>query len=212
MRYLIAIGVVLCMLLGPIGPLAHADTYEISEKHLIVTSQIVDEDLVAFISLIESYDLKKGDTLKIDIACDGGRADAMVAIAHQIFKLKKRGVKIVTETMGRAYSAAALLWIVGDERITHEGDIFMFHTSVIFDSWGNMKTKKDLHGVNRWIIEQFDYIIRQCFLNILHDTELVNKLLNQDGNIDDPRNGNMNWFTAEEVYKLGIATEYIELM
>lgn len=154
--------------------------------------------------------LKKGDTLTISIMSQGGPAIPCLAMVNYVELLKAKGVHIITEVWGGAYSAGAVLWLTGHERIIHSGDSIMFHTAVIFDYRGYPVSRENLDPTARWILDQCNYYIRQYLLNILRDTELVNELLDDEGNVDSKNN--MNWYTAEEVHAMGISTKYVETL
>jgi len=142
-----------------------------------------------------TYGLKKGDTLYLYSQGPGGNAFVCLSMMNHLIKLKKKGIRIVTESAGMAASANACMWIMGDERIVNEGDLIMFHYAIPRGPYGKVDIK-DLPPEAQWIFKEINHSLRQRLLNIVRDTETVNDMLDEDE----------NWYNAEELIKLGIAT------
>jgi ATP-dependent protease ClpP protease subunit len=147
--------------------------------------------------------LRKGDTLKIISQGPGGNAFVCVSMFNLLHELKDRGVNIVTEIAGLAASANAIVWLIGDERIMHEHDIVMFHKVVMRGQYNAILTRENMNEAQRLIYDTLNNWIRQALLDIVHDTELVNKMLGGNDATAE------YWINGEQAYKLGIATKLI---
>jgi len=169
--------------------------------HLFLTAFY---DMDYYKLLKATVDMKEGDCLKITIMSSGGPALPTLAMLNHIESLKAKGIHITTESAGAILSAGAMLWITGQIRIVHSSDAVMFHTVVVRGPYGPVK-RDTLPKEGQWLMKQLDYYMRQYLLDIIHDTEKVNELMNADGNKEGETNE--NWYTGEEIFKMGIATE-----
>lgn len=202
MKKLIIGFMVLCLLAIPF-PTGAID--EIGEgKNTYVITSFYTSDFVGL--LTATADLEKGDELKLIIMSPGGPAQVLLAMVTYVEDLKARGVKVTTESYSMTASAGAVLWLTGNVRICHEHDLFMFHTAVMMGYDGRIIPRSLLDADALFVLDQLNYWMRQYLLDILHDTELVNKLLKSDGN-QEGSTSNMNWFTGQQVFDMGIADE-----
>ena len=209
-KFLVSLAVSLSLIFAPMASSLAIEPVKPSKEqvisnHLFVT-QFYDSDYLDL--MIQTQNLKKGDTLKLTIMSGGGAAVVAIAMVDLIEELKAKGVHVVTEVAGMSLSAAALLWMTGNERIISSSDMMMFHTCV--DNYGRSVNKVKRGKTEVYVMEWFNYLMRQYLLNVLHDTELVNKLLADPGKQDEEYN--MNWFTGEEVWELGLATKFIKTL
>lgn len=143
-----------------------------------------------------TQDLKAGDTLHLYSQGPGGNAFVCVSIMDYILELKERGVHIVTEVMGLAASANALVWLLGDERIVHESDMVMLHGVQMRNAYGNAIEYKDMKPAQKKIYLTLNHKFRQLLLDIIRDTEKVNEIFEDD-----------KWYDGNEALDLGIATK-----
>jgi ATP-dependent protease ClpP protease subunit len=171
------------------------------DMHILITDQIYGHSYADFVeaTTVSDSDIKVHFTL--EIMSPGGDAVTTHAIVNRIKELKEQGHIIDTRSNGAAFSAGALFWLMGDKRIAHRGDMFMFHQAVI----NNSRTTYD--KTSEWFLKQLDNEMRQELLDVLHDTELVNKLLKEEGNKDESTN--QQWFTAQELFMMGLVDEII---
>ena len=184
----------------PLEP--HPDKIEVSH-HLYVTS-FYDSDFRDLVRWTEG--LKSGDELKITIMSGGGPVVPLIAMVNYLEALKARGVHLTTEVAGMSMSAAAILWMMGDERIVHPHDYMMFHGAVVLDVYGRPQSREQMGAVNAWVLDWADHMMRQLLLDTLHDTELVNELMAKEGNLG-PDSHNMHFYIGSDIYKMGIATK-----
>lgn len=190
---------------GIVEPVRQKQHQDIVLREVVVTS-FYDSD---FIDLVKhTSDLKSGDHLTLTIMSPGGNAFVVLGMMNYLEELKGRGIVLTTKTAGLTASAGALLWMTGDYRITHTGDAVMFHGVVFYGPYGPVKIK-DMPKNAQYVAHLLNHYMRQYLLNELHDTELVNELLNDDGNTDT-ENNNENWFMGEDIYEMGIAHQLIE--
>ncbi len=174
-----------------------ASTEIISENPVVVFVDSFDtEDMSDFLKATAK--LKTGDTFKVISSGGGGNAWTCMSMVNEIKKLKTRGIMVITETTGMAASANAFLWLAGSERLVNKGDMLMFHLTAMRGFFGEKIDRANLSDEQNMILDHLNHWIRQMLLDIVKDTELVNKMLDDED----------NWYTATEVIKLGIATGY----
>ena len=102
---------------------------------VVVYNEIVYEDALIMMNGISQL---SGIThLRIVITSGGGSLYGCQLMLEAINRLKASGVKVTTEVVGVAYSAAAILFLSGDERIMHVDSELMFHEGGIYDKDGN---------------------------------------------------------------------------
>jgi len=104
-----------------------------SHEELVVFEDITYQDGVVFRYLTEEMNRD----VRIIITSGGGSVYGVQLMMDQIDRLKARGLKVTTEVYGVAYSAAAILFLMGDERIVHSDAEIMFHEGGIYDNRGN---------------------------------------------------------------------------
>jgi ATP-dependent protease ClpP protease subunit len=176
-----------------------SSTIVISEKPVVVL--IDDFYTLSLTDLMKATrDLKKGDTLKMYSQGPGGNAFVCLSMMNYIHSLQKKGVHVVTESMGLAASANFFMWLIGDERIVNEGDLLMSHLVIPRSAYGQKVSRESLTDEQRLIIDHLNHWIRQRLLNIVGDAQVVNEMLDDDN----------NWYTAKQLYEMGIATQYNE--
>jgi ATP-dependent protease ClpP protease subunit len=176
-------------------------------KKLVLSGVVYDSAWTEFMK--NTSDLEKGDTVTLYINTPGGSAYSTLAIVDQINSLKDKGVHIITKATGSCMSAGTILWLMGDERKTSDNTLFMFHTVVLggritankhCETWVSGSAIEDCIKILRFM----NYIERQLMLDIIKDADIVNELLRYDPDEDDE---NENFYTGEEIRKLGLTTE-----
>jgi ATP-dependent protease ClpP protease subunit len=193
---------------GPKGwsvPFAHATVTEIGthtvEDHKVRT--ILVDDTMYGTDYRDMLAATRGefDVLYIKINTTGGSVGATLGIINEIKDMKQKGILIVTEVQNQALSAGAMLFVQGDIRIVHKGDTIMFHNAHLRDgTYGQiMECPNETYQDACDHIARINNYARQLLLDILKDTELVNKIYSPDQD---------NFLTAEEAFELGIATHY----
>ncbi|MFQ5770893.1 MAG: ATP-dependent Clp protease proteolytic subunit [bacterium] len=189
-------------LLWGTGTTAKATITKISNDTIILDTTVYGTEFREFLKATQNVK----DYLHIYINSSGGDAFNCLAIMNYIKELKSRGVYVVTEVSGIALSAAANIWIMGNERIVHTNDIFMFHTAYIRNVFGSPKSKEDYTESDTLVYNALNNGIRQRLLEITHDTELTQSLLaDVEGDLY-----NTHWFTGEQIFDLGLATKLIK--
>lgn len=174
-----------------------SSTIVVSEKPVVVL--IDDFYPLSLADLMKAtHDLKKGDTLKMYSQGPGGNAFVCLSMMNYIHSLQKKGVHVVTESMGLAASANFYMWVIGDERIVNEGDMLMSHLVIPRNAYGQKISRESLTDEQRLLIDHLNHWIRQRLLNIVGDAQIVNEMLDDDN----------NWYTAKQLYEMGIATQY----
>jgi ATP-dependent protease ClpP protease subunit len=166
---------------------------------VILVKDMIKADLIRF---LKATKYTTNTHYRIVIMSGGGYADEAQAIMNQIDHIKRWGAKVTTECSVMCGSGAASIWLMGDERVAHAGDVFMFHEAVWYGDDGKPYPKDKITPEMQESIQRTNANFRQKYLDVLKDAELVNELLNPKGNKND--GSNMNWFTAQELYERGI--------
>jgi ATP-dependent protease ClpP protease subunit len=164
------------------------------------TIQIAD-----VITLQDAYTLKvvtqhaKVKALTINIMSPGGNAFAMISIKNTIMRLKAKGIKIITVTDGLAFSAGAIIWLLGDERIMHADDLIMFHgvqTYIEKDGKRILKPEKDYDKGDKLVKDHLDGLMLKLLTKYLGKD--ARSILKSD-----------TYYTAQQALALGLATKII---
>ena len=182
----------LMMLSVAVTPVAGA---KVISKTAIMIDAFYTSDLAELMAA--TADLKAGDTFKIVSTGPGGNSWICMAMMNHIDELEARGIHIITETAGFAASANAYIWLAGDDRRVHKGDMLMFHLVIPRGRTGEVIDRTMLSDDQNMLIDHLNQWIRQRLLDILHDTELVNDMLDE----------NDNWYTGKQLINLGMAKE-----
>jgi ATP-dependent protease ClpP protease subunit len=91
----------------------------------IITGNMTDTDFKKFYFETELFD---GDEYRIVLNTNGGEAMACIGIMQRIEEMQSRGIKVITETYSKGYSAGSFIFAMGDVRIMHPGSSLMWHT------------------------------------------------------------------------------------
>lgn len=171
-----------------------------SAGELVVYDDITYQDGVVF--RIITNEINRD--VKIIITSGGGSVYGLQLMLDQIDSLKARGIKVTTEVYGVAYSAAAILFLMGDERIVHSDAELMFHEGGIYDNQGNDITESvvsqnprvgfRLYQTNKIM---YDLLNRVTGISINKLKELCKK-----------RQG--WWMFAKEAVIAGVATKMVQ--
>ena len=176
----------------------------IREVTILINNEI-GQDATAF---LKATKFTTGTHYRIVIMTPGGNADHVIAIMNQIQHLQRFGAKVTTESSVLCHSGGAYIWIMGDERVAHKGDTFMFHEAVWYNQDGTPYSLDGLTPEMKESLRQTNNTFRQKLLNSIGDNDIVKKLLNPKGNRDDGTN--MNWFTADEMNAMGLVHKLYE--
>ena len=129
----------------------------------------------------------------IHINSGGGRVNAAFAIIDAIEAAKNRGFYITTIGRGLVASAAVLIYVTGDYRITSKRALFMIHEIKIVDRYGNR---------NKALEEEFKYSMDSGNKSMRNIFTKYTKMSKEQ--IDKFTSGE-KWFNAEDAIKWGIA-------
>ena len=186
-------------LIGGLMLLSVAVTPVASTKIISDTKVLIDAFYTGDLAelMAATKDLKAGDTFTIVSTGPGGNAWICLAMMNYIDELEAKGIHVITEIYGFAASANAFIWLAGDDRRVHKGDMLMFHQTIPRGMYGNKIAREHLTEDQRLLVDHLNNWIRQRLLDIVQDTELVNDMLDADN----------NWYTGAKLIELGIAKE-----
>jgi ATP-dependent protease ClpP protease subunit len=119
---------------------ATAKVTQINDNTVTITEMILTDDLNCFLKL-EINPL--AEEIRIIINSSGGMSDVAKVIVDETDKYKRKGYKIITEIYSHAGSAAAIIFLMGDERIMHSTAYIYFHDSGFADPTRNYKDVTD---------------------------------------------------------------------
>jgi len=135
------------------------------------------------------------ESIKIIINSPGGDVVEMMGMMMHIEDLKANGVHVTTEVTGRALSAGAFLWLLGDERIVNKGSKLMFHKPAYVNAYGAVDCST-LHESACWALEldtKWGYDLLRSIAS-----EKVTDYLYNDKNV---------YINGQGAFDLGLATE-----
>lgn len=142
----------------------------------------------------------------IIIHSPGGVAVNCVAMMNRIADLQRQGAVITTEVLGMGLSGGALLFIMGDNRIIHDGAVLMFHSAGFVWSGERMNAKKLYKTGNPDMMPSGD------FLSMLDDrfAKRMKELGLTDKEVEDwLYHEDANFMNAAEALELNLANGLI---
>lgn len=125
----------------------------------------------------------------------GGDAFTGLAMADEIMRARRKGMKVVAVASGIVASAAVPVFAVCNERIASPGTIFMVHEASLW-KWPGRETASDIRSQN----ELMD-LLRERYLNRLADNS--NLTADEWGELE----GKTTWFCAEKALEWGLVDE-----
>lgn len=143
------------------------------------------------------------DHYHIILDTDGGDAAATVGIMNRMLELQQRGVYFTTEVYTKAFSAGALIWMMGDTRIMHSGSQLMFHT-MIGQKYRNQDEIPSELGEDRaeFFYNYDDWVTRITERQFPETLPIIiETMLWQSG---------MTFINAEQARELNMLTEYVD--
>ena len=192
-RWLLPIVISLGLALQPI---AHAQTTAIYDdgRHveLMIHGGINNAQDEVNIRALSAGDL---ESIKIIINSPGGDVPEMLGMFMHIEDLKANGVHVTTEVTGRALSAGAFLWLLGDERIVHKNSVLMFHKPQYLNAYGVVDCKT-ISPAACWSLE-LDTKWGYDLLRSIASEKVTDYLFNEE-NV---------YINGQGAFDLGLATE-----
>jgi ATP-dependent protease ClpP protease subunit len=136
---------------------------------------------------------------KIIINSHGGSAFGVVSMLnHMAYMREQYGIKFTTKVSGMAFSAGAVLWLAGDQRVVHAEDILMFHGIQMIDP----KTRKviplsELDAGSKLTIRVLDSKLERMLSKYIGKKKAQEWLKSE------------KYITGQEAYELGLANQLI---
>lgn len=143
------------------------------------------------------------------IHTNGGNAHSTIAIMNRIEELKRRGCTFTTEVYGKAFSAGAYLFLMGDERIVHENASLMFHSMMQQVTDAQAAQGRVTHPSTVAMIERLDRAVGKRFREVANAGEetadyFLNGYPDDSGVLEGAQ-----YMSALTAYNIGVATDYI---
>ena len=188
--------IAMCFILLPLNASATFEALNKGDNSVIVLHEGVEmEDFIQLMRLTSDPKIRH---YKIIIHSPGGNAVTCIAIMNRMLEMQREGVTFTTVTYGAAMSAGTYIFMMGDERIIHEGAYLLFHTiqaQAPAHIWANVDPKI------RNMVESWDNYIRRQFQKV---TGMSDKSVHYW--MDSGESQPMSALTA---YNVGVATKYI---
>ena len=172
----------------------------VRSKTVLINGSFYESSFEQFMKETEDPRIKH---YTLRITSSGGDAYSCTGMISRILELKKRGVTFTTITYTKAFSAGAFIFMMGDNRIMHQGSQLMFHTV----SSQYAYEEKDLFAnpyadqARRTIFPLDENIERLTLYAMDYLPEATVWALLYSGPM---------FITATDAYELGIATELIK--
>lgn len=144
--------------------------------------------------------LKKGDTLRVKLNTNGGNIDAGIRIYNEGLELKKRGVKIVTQNMGKQHSIGHIIMLMGDEREGFNSSVGVIHLPRIspeyfFQFWGGV-TVENLDEIKADLQLDEDRIL-DIYADVTgQNKEALRAIMHQEKNLSAAQLLKLNFLTS----------------
>jgi len=104
---------------------AQASVLDLKPGTIMVHNAVYNSDFAEFYEATSHDGI---DHYRIILHTPGGDAFSCTAIINRMLELQKKGIKFTTELYGMGMSAGSYIFMMGDERIVHQGAILMWHT------------------------------------------------------------------------------------
>ena len=151
--------------------------------------------------LIATEDLKDYHFI---INTGGGSALNSTTMINRIEFLQNCGAHITTEIIGYGMSAGTFLFLMGDERIVHEGAVLMLHGAGVQQGYTRMNKKTACDAEGQEALCDFLTILDQNVIDLLRQkTLMTDKDIDSWMYFDD-----YNFMDSEEAFELRLATQY----
>jgi ATP-dependent protease ClpP protease subunit len=198
-----------CLLVVPFSVSAKIERVATTEEatEIFVEGSITEASLMEFLKAT-AYSNDKH--FNITIMSNGGDAYSTIGIIHRINELKDKGCTFTTRVYSKALSAAAYIFLMGDEREIYEGATLMFHTMVQQVSEARREAGRAASqntAVQIAMVERMDKFIRARFNEVANcGPETADYFLN--GSKDESTK--MQFMSGLTAFNLNIATKYIK--
>lgn len=150
--------------------------------------------------------LQKEQDYHIIIDSFGGSAFDTIAIINRISELQDKGFNITTEAYGYTLSGGAFIFIMGDDRIIHDGAALMFHGAGFDGQFGRVSLRDFvLTGKTDLAL---DVVTALAIIDNKFAAEMHERLgFSYDDIVRWLYAGDYNYMTSDEALELGVATE-----
>ena len=207
-KSLISLALAALILLAPMNT-GFADIKNLGRDNIRITGPITEESFEQF---LEATAFEANRDYRIFIHTNGGDAYSTIAIMNRIDELKARGCTFQMEVYGKAFSAGAYIFMMGDKRIVHEGSHLMFHTMMQQAPKAAVANGRKMSrnaAVRFSMIEQMDNYIEKRFRKIVGDrmSESAIQYWLRGTKEEDTK---AQWMSARTAYNVGIATDIVE--
>lgn len=149
------------LLLTPV--VAQSEIRNLGNDNIMISGRIAEESFEEF---MEATAYNKNRHYRIFIHTNGGAGHATIAIINRMKELKKRGCTFTTVVYGKAFSAGAYIFLMGDRRIVHANSHLMFHTMLQKATKAQIENGRKSHPSTISMMEQMDNYIIKRFLEL----------------------------------------------
>jgi len=169
---------------------------------IVFPSIILPGDTVSYLKA-----LQKEQDYHIIIDSFGGSAFDTIAIINRISELQDKGFNITTEAYGYTLSGGAFIFIMGDDRIIHDGAALMFHGAGFAGQFGKRESLRDFVLTGKTDLA-LDIVISLAIIDNKFAAEMHERLgFSYDDIVRWLYAGDYNYMTSDEALELGVATE-----
>jgi ATP-dependent protease ClpP protease subunit len=132
----------------------------------------------------------------------GGCAFTTVAIMNRMAEMQNNGIKFTTTIYGAGMSAGTYIWLMGDERIVHEGATLMFHSMIAQLGEYQRQSLQESDPVKYNMLERVDGYIADRLRDVGWTESAIEHWM---------EGGKMQFMSAETAYNIGLATKYVSV-
>jgi ATP-dependent protease ClpP protease subunit len=195
-----------CLLLAPIS--ATAELEELAPGTIMLSGGVYESTFIEFLKATSGPKIRHYDFL---IHTRGGDAYSTIAIVNRMVEMQKTGVTFTTKVYGKAMSAGAYLFLMGDKRVVYEGSSLMFHTMLQqtnkYQEDAAEKDRQDSITMNH--IKKMDSYIAKRFKEVVQCSESGAScdywLYGEEDELK------AQFMSATTAYNIGVATDFISV-
>jgi ATP-dependent protease ClpP protease subunit len=146
--------------------------------------------------------IEGADKVRVILDSPGGHAFEMISVVNVLQDFQRKGGHVTTEIYGFGMSAAAVMFLVGDDRIMHSGSVLMLHEAR-YGGYGKSYRVREFREMEKWHLVDSLTLINDVMAELLREkTELTERQIKYWLEFEDA-----NYMSAKEALDWGMATE-----
>ena len=172
--------------------ISNGNIYILGDFDSTISKNVIPE----LYNIINSLSSAKNPVIEVFINSRGGYIRELYSLYYMLCIAKSKGIAIITNNMGNAFSAGSLLAVVGDHR-----RMFKYATNLMHfgETGAVVETPKQQMRENKRIKEHFNCVMDIYKNHTKLDTKKIEEFMNDD----------LCYLNAKECLKYGLCDEIV---